>query len=139
MGIKYVLSFAFFSVSCLVTHAQHGTPDTIHAITVDKISFDGKLDEQVWLTAAAISNFTQRELDFGKPSTELTKVAVAYDNLALYIGVWCYQLRDKIIAKFLQRDFEFDTEDNFQVIISPFNDQRNGYLFIINPNGSRAD
>lgn len=39
----------------------------------------------------------------------------------------------------MQRDFEYDTEDNFEVIISPFNDKKNGYLFIINPNGARAD
>ncbi len=64
---------------------------------------------------------------------------MVYDNLALYIGVWCYQAPDKIVAKFLQRDFDYDTEDNFEVIISPFNDKRNGYLFIINPNGARAD
>src|SRR5215207_4267976 len=140
MGIKYILSMvAFLGMHCLITHARHSTPDTIQAITVDKINFDGKLDEPVWLTAQAISNFTQRELDFGKPATEPTKVAVVYDNLALYIGVWCYQSRDKIVAKFLQRDFEFDTEDNFEVIISPFNDKRNGYLFVINPNGARAD
>ncbi len=119
--------------------AQHSTPDTIQAITVDKINFDGKLLDPVWLTAPFINNFTQRELDFGKPSTEQTKVAIVYDELALYIGVWCYQAQDKIVAKFLQRDFEYDTEDNFEVIISPFNDKRNGYLFIINPNGARAD
>ncbi len=53
--------------------------------------------------------------------------------------MWCYQAPDKIVAKFLQRDFDYDTEDNFEVIISPFNDKRNGYLFIINPNGARAD
>jgi hypothetical protein len=130
---------AFLGMHCLITHAQHKTPDTIQATTVNKINFDGKLDEPVWITAQAVSNFTQRELDFGKPSSKQTKVAVAYDNLALYIGVWCYQSRDKIIAKFLQRDFDYDTEDNFEVIISPFNDKRNGYLFIINPNGARAD
>jgi hypothetical protein len=39
----------------------------------------------------------------------------------------------------MQRDFYFDTEDNFEVIISPFIDKRNGYLFVINPNGARAD
>ncbi len=56
--------------------AQHSTPDTIKVITVDKINFDGKLLDPVWLTAPFINNFTQRELDFGKPSTEQTKVAV---------------------------------------------------------------
>ncbi len=56
------------------------------------------------------------------------------------MGVWCYQQdAKKINAKFLQRDFNYEADDNFQVIISPFNDRRNGYLFVINPLGARAD
>jgi hypothetical protein len=35
--------------------------------------------------------------------------------------------------------FEYDQDDNFQVALSTFNDKRNGYLFVINPNGARAD
>src|SRR5438067_8370670 len=102
--MKYALLLILFTTHFFVSVAQHSSPDTIQAITVDKINFDGKLTEPFWLTAPAVSNFTQRELNFGKPSTEQTKVAIAYDNLALYIGVWCYQSRDKITAKFLQRD-----------------------------------
>jgi hypothetical protein len=139
MSNKSILSMILFSMCCIASYAQHSFPDTIQAVTIDKLDFDGKLDEPIWLSVPGVSNFTQRELDFGKPATEQTKVAILYDNLALYIGVWCYQSKDKMVAKFLQRDFEYDTEDNFEVIISPFNDKRNGYLFIINPNGARAD
>ena len=32
-----------------------------------------------------------------------------------------------------------ENEDNFQIIISLFNDKRNGYMFVINPNGAWAD
>jgi hypothetical protein len=39
----------------------------------------------------------------------------------------------------MQRDFDYDNDDVFGVLISPFNDGRNGYLFIINPNAARAD
>lgn len=121
-------------------NAQVSKPDTLHATRLTtKINFDGYLNEAIWKTAEYIDNFTEQELDFGKPATDETKVAIFYDNLALYIGVWCYQSPDKIIAKFLNRDFDYDTEDNFEVILSPFNDNRNGYLFIINPNGARAD
>ncbi|MBD0332305.1 MAG: carbohydrate binding family 9 domain-containing protein [Chitinophagaceae bacterium] len=123
-----------------LSHAQHSTPDTVIASsTNDKINFDGKLTDPLWLSSTAITNFTQRELDFGKPSSELTKVAVVYDNLALYIGVWCYQKQGTVRAKFMQRDFDYEEDDNFQVALAPFNDKRNGYLFIINPNGARAD
>jgi hypothetical protein len=137
--MKYISFLLLFFISSFTSFAQHSIPDTIEAILVDKINFDGRLTEPVWINAPAVDNFTQRELNFGKPSTEPTKVAVIYDKLALYIGVWSYQSPDKITAKFLQRDFDFNTEDNFEVIISPFNDKRNGYLFVINPNGAKAD
>ncbi|MFZ1806091.1 MAG: DUF5916 domain-containing protein [Cyclobacteriaceae bacterium] len=120
--------------------AQHSQPDTIKAFLSDEINFDGNLTEPAWSQATHISNFTQRELDFGQPATEHTEVAVVYTDLALYIGVWAYQKDPKsIVAKFLQRDFDFDTDDNFKVILSPFNDRRNGYEFVINPLGARAD
>src|SRR5215203_751114 len=139
MAIKCTWTIVLLLLYGPFLQAQHSTPDTIQAVTVGRITFDGKLDEPFWMTAPAVRNFTQRELDFGKPSTEPTKVVVVYDNLALYVGIWCYQARDKLIAKFLHRDFDYDTEDNFEVILSRFNDKRNGYLFIINPNGARAD
>ncbi len=135
-----IVLFVWFVCFHLISQAQHSSPDTIQAIYIQKkINFDGNLSDSVWQNAPFISNFTQRELNVGVSSTERTKVAIAYDNLALYIGVWCYQSSKKITAKFLQRDFDYDTEDNFEVIISPFNDKRNGYLFVINPLGARAD
>lgn len=95
---KRIILVLLFSIILVKAIAQHSTPDTIKAITVDKIDFDGKLTEPVWLTAPSVNNFTQRELDFGKPATEQTQVAVVYNNLALYVGVWCYQKRE-ITAK----------------------------------------
>jgi Domain of unknown function (DUF5916) len=119
--------------------AQRSNPDTIQAIFTSQTPvLDGKLTEEIWQTAPVINSFTQRELDFGKPSTETTKVSIVYDKLAMYIGVWCYQ-KNNIRAKYMQRDFFFSEDDNFQVALSPFNDKRNGYLFVINPNGARAD
>jgi hypothetical protein len=119
--------------------AQQSNPDSIKAVfTNETPAFDGKLIEAIWQSAPAINNFIQRELDFGKPSTEATKVAIVYDKLAMYIGVWCYQ-KNNIRAKYMQRDFFYSEDDNFQVALSPFNDKRNGYLFVINPNGARAD
>ena len=137
LRIFFILLFTFF-----IKHgyAQHSAPDTLNVIHInEKIIFDGKLSEAVWQTNSAINNFTQRELEFGKPATEQTKVAIIYDDLALYIGVWCYQKENTIRAKFLQRDFDYGQDDVFGIALSPFNDKRNGYLFIVNPNGARAD
>ena len=135
----------FFSVigifAFLNTQAQHSSPDTIKAIrNSSTILFDGFLNDSVWQTISKISNFTQCELNYCQPSEEKTEVAVMYDKLGLYIGIWCYQKNsEKIIAKFMQRDFDYSVDDNFQIIISPFNDRRTGYLFVVNPLGARAD
>ena len=136
-----LVSLAFIIALPGILNAQHSLPDTVAAFfTNDKIDFDGKLNDPGWAEARRISNFTQRELNFGQPCSEKTEVAIIYTKLALYIGVWAYQNDPKtIIAKFLQRDFDFDSDDNFKIILSPFNDKRNGYEFIINPLGARAD
>ncbi len=127
-------------IMTLSSFGQKSEPSYIQAYRIDdKIKFDGKLDEPVWQKAMHINNFTQRELDYGKPSTEKTEVAVVYNEAGLYFGIWCYQKNAKIVAKSLSVDFDFESEDNFQIMLSPFNDNRSGYLFVINPNGARTD
>jgi hypothetical protein len=121
--------------------AQHSEPGEIFALKIDgKIKFDGVLNDTVWQQAKHITNFTQRDLNFGEKVTEKTEVAIIYNSNIMYIGVWCY-MKDvsKIVAKNMNPDFNYRSDDNFQIMISPFDDNRNGYLFVTNPNGARAD
>ncbi len=136
--LSFGLIFLFFGGQ---SFAQHSLPDTIHAFLIHQpIKLDGRLNEPAWQKARKISNFTQRELHEGKPATERTEVAVLYDTKNIYVGVWCYDNHpDKIIASQMQRDFNYGTDDNFQIMIDPYNDKRNGYLFVTNPNAARAD
>ncbi|MFK5889341.1 MAG: DUF5916 domain-containing protein [Flavobacteriaceae bacterium] len=138
---KSFLTISFLILSNHFLFAQHAEPSVMHVLKIsDKIIFDGNLNEAFWQQAPHISNFTQRELNFGQPATERTEVAVVYNNNTLYIGVWCYQKdMTKLVAKSMNTDFDYEADDNFQIMISPFNDNRNGYLFVTNPNGARAD
>ena len=115
--------------------------ESINAMPIENsFVFDGNLDEPEWKKAQKISNFTQRELDLGEAVTEKTEVAILIDDEFMYIGVWCYDREpEKIIAKEMRRDFSFNLEDNFIVIIDTYLDRRNGFQFVINPNGARAD
>ncbi len=132
--------FAFL-LSSQTVFAQHSEPSVLQAYQISSnIKFDGYLNDSIWQNAPRITNFTQRELNYGQPITERTEVAIAYDKNNLYIGIWCYQKdASEIVAKFMDTDFDYETDDNFQIILSPFNDNRTGYLFAINPNGARAD
>lgn len=124
-----------------ILFAQTSVPNTLTALHIaTKVQVDGVLDEPGWSQARKVSNFTQRELEEGQPATEKTEVAVLYDKNNLYIGLWAYDLdSEKIVAQEMKHDFSWGSEDHFKVILSPFNDKRNGYLFVVNPNGAYAD
>ncbi len=136
---RLILLYIFILIS-FFGYAQHSIPNVIQAKQINKkIKFDGILDENIWNTAKKVSNFTQRELDFGKHVSEKTEVALLYTKDAMYFGVWCYQNPKSINAKNMNIDADLRNDDNFQIVISPFNDNRGGYFFAINPNGARTD
>jgi hypothetical protein len=122
-------------------HAQVSLPNEIKAsFTNKKPKIDGVLNDEAWKSAVKINNFTQRELKIGEPATERTEVAVLVSDQHLYVGVWCYDSEpQKIIAKELKRDFNYDLDDNFIIIIDTYHDLRNGFMFVTNPNAARAD
>ncbi len=124
-----------------VIFAQKSNPWKAVATKInEKIIVDGKLNESAWNKAVKISNFTEQEPVEGATPTEKTEVAFIYDSNNLYVGVWCWDSNpEKISAKKMNRDSRWWTDDNFEIILSPFNDKRNGYLFITNPNGMITD
>ncbi|MDP2957361.1 MAG: carbohydrate binding family 9 domain-containing protein [Longimicrobiales bacterium] len=121
--------------------AQQSEPSSLAALrTSEPIRLDGRLDEAAWGQAQRISNFTQRELDFGQPATERTDVAILFDEDALYVAFWGYDSEPGgIRANEMARDFSWGSDDNFEMVLDPFGDDRSGYLFVTNPNGARAD
>jgi hypothetical protein len=104
------------------------------------IKVDGILDDPAWQNAAPIGSLIQREPDEGAPATEQTEVRVLYTASTLYLGVLC---RDRtpnaIVSTQLTRDAELETDDNVTIVIDPFLDHRNGFLFQVNPAGARVD
>ncbi len=125
----------------LPSFAQRSTPDRLRAVATDEpVNLDGVLDEEDWLEVPRISNFTQRELIEGLPATEKTEVAVLYTKADLYIGVWCYDSEpDRIIAQKMSWDFDYQTEDNFEIVLDTYGDRRNSYFLVINANGAQYD
>jgi len=142
-GVKFGLMCVFILLwGIKFSYSQISLPDKIYALKIKpgSIKVDGDLSEPEWQQAKHISNFTQRELNEGQPATERTEVAILYDQENLYIGVWCFDSNPHaLIAQGMKRDFDYSTEDNFEVVIDTYNDKRNGYLFITNPNAARFD
>jgi len=120
---------------------QHSKPDTLTALFCEgQIKLDGQLNEPCWQKAPAVENFTQREQNEGAPATEKTRIAAIYNTNKIYFGIWCFDSNaDKISAQQMARDFNWRSDDNIEIMLSTFNDNRNGYLFVTNPNGAMAD
>lgn len=105
-----------------------------------KIKLDGNLNEDAWQNARFQGKFFQREPHLGEMATEKTEVAVLRDHHFLYIGVKCYDSEpSRIIAREMRRDARMDNDDNFQIVLDTYNDKRNGFYFVVNPNGCRRD
>ena len=101
---------------------------------------DGKLDDAVWKTTAAIDDFHQTVPTDGAAPTEQTIVRVTYDDEYLYIAA---NLRDSepraIRAKQMIQGKFFYSDDRFWVTLDSFNNKRNDYFFQVNANGIRRD
>ena len=101
---------------------------------------DGVLDDAAWAMAEPVEDLHQVwPVEYAPPSQE-TIVYVVYDENAVYIGARLSDSDpDQITAQVLRQGERPNNDDYFAVIISPFNDQRSGYLFEVNPNGVRAE
>jgi hypothetical protein len=139
--LYFLVVIVILTCLCNGILAQVSMPNAIVAVYNHyKINIDGNLNDSIWQVAPRITNFTQRELNYNQPVSERTEVAVSYNDEYLYIAVWCYDKNPQnIVAKELRRDFNYDIDDNFIVVIDTYNDKRNGFMFVTNPNSARAD
>jgi hypothetical protein len=135
------LAALLFAALSAPASAQTSTPDKLQALRVETpVKLDGVLDEEAWAKAPRISNFTQRELVENAPATERTEVAVVFNGKDMTIGVWCFDSQpDQIVAQKMKWDFDYGTDDNFEIVIDTYGDKRNAYFFAVNPNASQAD
>ena len=103
------------------------------------LRLDGRLDEEVWSTADSISNLTTIEPEEGQVPTQRTVIRVLASPQELVIGVRCFDEPGGIISFSKARDIELDEEDNVLIVLDTFGDERSGYVFAVNPTGSRLD
>jgi hypothetical protein len=101
---------------------------------------DGDLSDPVWRNATVTSGFEQSEPHEGQPATERTEVRVAFDADNIYIAAYMHD-RDPsgLIVNDIRKDFDETGQDDFEVLLDTFDDQRNGYIFITNVAGAKAD
>ena len=102
---------------------------------------DGNLDDEVWRKAVPFTDFRMVFPKIGDP-TERTELRILYDNDSLYIGVYSYDSSpSKVCASSMAHDSDEDAEsdDVIKVLLDPFLDKRNAYIFYVNACGAKSE
>ena len=104
------------------------------------ITVNGMLDEDAWRDAEILTDFTQFEPVYNEPSSYKSIVKVLYDEKKIYIGFDCKDPEpEKITAKITKRDGDVMDDDWIGILLDTFDDNTNGYLFLVNPLGTQRD
>ena len=109
--------------------------------TAQPIRIDGRLDEEIYRTTPAITDFVQQEPDEFKPATEKTEAWIFFDNDNVYISARNWESHpERRVANEMRRDTnQLRQNDTFGVLFDTFHDKRNGYIFYANAIGGLAD
>ena len=101
---------------------------------------DGVLDDDVWKTAAVISDLHQfQPVDHGQPSED-SIFYISYNDNYFFVGARLNDSEaDRIIARQLVQGGGLGSDDSFEFILDTFNNGRTGYHFQVNPNGIRRE
>ena len=101
---------------------------------------DGVLNEDVWQkTRCGASNFVQRSPNPGGLPSVPTEVKILYDDNAIYIGAFLYDIAaDSIMREYSQRD-DFGFSDVFGVYFDTYEDGINAFEFLVTAAGVQID
>ncbi len=116
---------------------EKAKPVDIPLITAPPV-IDGKLDDEIWKTAAVFKDFYQTSPGVNIAPSKPTEAYLTYDEKNLYIAFKCWDEPGKVRATVAKRDGVFG-EDNVRVFLDTFNDQRRAYLLGWNPLGIQQD
>jgi hypothetical protein len=100
---------------------------------------DGRVDDS-WKSFEPAKDFIQQLPQEGQPASEPTEVRVGYTQDTLYFAVICFDSEPAAIRSTQgRRDGVLDQTDAFQILIDPFNDDQNGYIFATSAAGIEYD
>ena len=140
-SISILFAAAWLALGASPAAAQISAPPdamktVVAARTEEPIVVDGRLDEEAWDAATIVTDVHQIEpVEFSDP-TQRTEFLILYDDDALFVAARMYDDQpERVVAKVLRQGGQSWLDDQFEIILDPFNDKRSGYRFMVNPNG----
>ena len=140
--MKKIVLFLSVSLCGLETFAQKINEKYEYHInkTTSPVIIDGKVDDEAWTRCETAKDFwmvTPADTSRAKSKTE---AKFTYDDKFLYFSAINYQQTEApYIVESLKRDFNFGKNDNLWLILEPFNDLTNGWVFGTNAAGAQFD
>ena len=138
---KTITGILLFFVLCLPLLFGVQSLKAVRIIQAPKV--DGDLSDEAWKSAQPFSGFRMVEPKPNQDPTERTELRIVYDESNLYLGVYCYDAEpSRIAANSMAHDGSDEHSENddiIRVLLDPFQDKRNAYIFFINPCGARSE
>jgi hypothetical protein len=114
---------------------------------------DGLLTDTAWQSASAVIGFRMVEPRPGEDPSEKTEARILFDDSSLYIGVYCHDSEpSRISANTMAHDSgnvqtfmgyghgpQTASDDVVRILLDPFQDKRNAYVFFVNSRGARSE
>jgi hypothetical protein len=116
-------------------------PPDVRAVPLQgEIRLDGRLDEPVWQSAPAATDFLQNQPHQGERATQRTEVRFAFDAAAIYVGARMFDDSGSrgVRTRLARRDADIST-DYIQVIFDTYHDHIGRLFFLVNPSGVKQD
>ena len=107
----------------------------------DPLRMDGRLDEAVYRSVPAISDFVQMEPHSGLPATEKTELWILFDDENVYVTFRCWETHpERMVVKEMRHDnSNLWMGENVAFMFDTFHDRRNGVEFGVTPSGGRYE
>jgi hypothetical protein len=139
---RMITTALFVAVSSPVFPQPASPAPTVKAYrAAQPVRIDGRLDEEIYRSTPAITDFVQQEPDEFKPATEKTEAWIFFDDDHVYVSAKNYEsYPERRVANEMRRDTaQLRQNDTFGVLFDTFHDKRNGYIFYANAIGGLAD
>jgi hypothetical protein len=131
-----LLLFLFGQLSVV---AQNSYDIDIPKIT-ETIILDGSLDEDVWTSATVYArDFHQYFPTDSLIAEDNTTIRMAFDDKNLYVAIECFTRGSNYVVPTLRRDYRAGGNDNITLLIDPFSDGANAFMFGTNPAGVQRE
>jgi hypothetical protein len=106
--------------------------------TTEAILLDGKLEEAVWKDAETAKDFWIKYPKVKPGANPKSEAKVTYNDKYIYVGIKCYGKNDYIIPS-LKRDQDYWNSDAIGIILDPFGESANGFMFGVSPLGVQME